>query len=427
VGEGQSSLEIISALPEAGYAGPKALSVGTPAGLLAAQKRIWPSDRIFDLQFPNLPPALDNAPKADPALSPIQLMAPPLDCWGAPGRCLERLDPSGLVIVETEIWPELLFQCRKRKVPVAIVSGRLGEKSMRLYLRLKSLIGPLLRSTAVIGAAAEEDKERFLALGASPGRVMVTGSPKFDPLIAIAKERLAKALEGRNGPGGQTSPGRLESQGGPESPDNPVSPLPLIVAGSTHPGEEELVISALGKKLPSRARLILAPRHVVRAEEVLALVRSQGLKARLWSEGGEDPEAVAVLDQVGVLAGLYEKADLCVVGGGFFRGSGHNPFEPAALGRPIIFGPGMSSFEGEAKALVANGAALKASPSELGKAVERLLEDGRARSEAAMAGLKTVAGLEPASPALARLIVETILHKPPSLSSAASEPSGGPG
>lgn len=564
VGEAKSALEILSALPEAGCDQPRVLSVGTPAGLATAQNRIWPEEAISNLQFPNAP---FKAPiSREAALAGIQLMAPPLDFWGAPGRFLDRLNPRALVIVETEIWPELLHQCRKRSVPVMIVSGRLGERSTSRYLKIISLISPLLQSIAFIAAISEADKKRFVSLGASPGRVAVLGSPKYDSIISQARLLKSKIENGQDANLPLAPRPRSSARG---------RRVPLVVAGSTHPGEEELILSAMMSKLPEKARLILAPRHVNRASEIASLVRERGFKPRLWSEDGEaferglwyqevaqfgsnftlereatssesgsnasdkasngifafkagpplgkqspaetgtplgkepppaarapleenfppatetsfeektlpevgadftdrlspeggprfkerlspedgkdsaknlhpvnkrgsekspDPDSkphpedarrpdekprhgieaagklsITILDQVGMLTELYAHADLCVVGGSFLRGSGHNPLEPASLGKPVVFGPHMSSFAQESEALVSLGAALQVTPDSLRKAVDNYLSNPDEAKLAGLKGLEIVASMEPVAPVLAKLIVDTLIRTP---------------
>jgi hypothetical protein len=261
------------------------------------------------------------------------------------------------------------------------------------------------------------------------------------------------------------------------------------VAGSTHPGEEELILQALSHKAPGSIRLILAPRHEGRAKEVLGLVKIFGLKGRLLSEmesgregrgeivdaaargndfqeessleafvqgaerqamdgdgsdlrggGGLDAECqgadgrlekcqvidgneVIVIDQVGMLARLYEKASLCVIGGSFFRSSGHNPLEPAAYGRPVVFGPGMDSFALEAKALVSAGAAREATKDNLRESLDFFLSNSEASAKAGLAGLKMAAKLTPVAPVLAKLIVQACY---PELSPSSKAPGSGP-
>jgi 3-deoxy-D-manno-octulosonic-acid transferase len=434
VGEAQSALAVLSALEELGPDRPKVLSVGTPAGLQAAQARLWPGEPIFDLQFPNLPQGLaapslsaaPGAPEGDPGAAGraglpaaprnVQLMAPPLDFWGAPGRCLDRLAPRALVIVETEIWPELIVQCGRRRIPAMIVSGRISERSMGRYLKIRGLIGPVLSSLALVSAISKADRDRFLALGADEAATVVTGSPKFDPLIAEARAALASgaglgsdppaAGAAETGPGGFGPP-----PSGPPGPPVPPPPVPpLIVCGSTHPGEDEIILRAASTLLPGRARLILAPRHTVRAASVLDLAKSFGLSAGTLPASGPAPDpaslpAVSVVDRLGLLSDLYARAAVCLVGGSLVEGlSGHNPLEPAAKARPMVFGPHMSSFGREAEELVEAGAARQVAPAALAATLAELLSDPAAAARAGRAGLEVLAARRPVAPILARLI-----------------------
>jgi 3-deoxy-D-manno-octulosonic-acid transferase len=327
-------------------------------------------------------------------------MAPPLDFWGAPGRFLDRLEPRALALIETELWPETLHQAARRRLPVIVAAGRLGRRSFERLGRVRGLFGPLLASLALIAAMTETDRERFVALGARPDRVVVLGSPKFDDLIAAARARLAGPVP--------EAPGE---SGGRASPT-------LVVAGSTHPGEEALILSALGDL--SNTTLLLAPRHLERVSSTVAL--AAGRPVKLFSEIADlgSPAlagTVVVLDRLGVLIDLYARADLCLVGGSFLPGSGHNPLEPASQGRPVVFGPHMSSFEAQAEALAAQGAAWRCQPGELAALLARLTADPAALAAAGRAGLELVAGLEPVAPALARAIVRTL---------EAAEPAPGP-
>jgi 3-deoxy-D-manno-octulosonic-acid transferase len=266
-----------------------------------------------------------------------------------------------------------------------VVAGRLSERSARRYGAFRSLIGPMLRSIRLIAAITEADRKRYIDLGADPARVLTIGSPKFDPLISLAQS--------------------IRDAGGPAPPEGPP---PLIVAGSTHPGEEALILSALSDRLPGRARLVLAPRHVGRAAEVLALAAEKGLSARLLSEDPTLSSAVTVVDRMGILGDLYRRAAVCLVGGSLNGGSGHDPFEPAARGRPVVFGPGMSSFASEAAELVRIGAALRSDPEGLSEVLGSLLDSPVDAAERGLKGRLHVASLTPVAPILARLVVETI-------------------
>jgi 3-deoxy-D-manno-octulosonic-acid transferase len=336
------------------------LSVGTPAGL----------ERAENLSLAVINDSLLKAKKAPR----IQVMAPPLDFWGAPSRSLDRVAPRALIIVETELWPDLIHQAQKRRIPVMIVAGRLSQKSLRRYLKVRSFFEPLLAQMALIAVISEADKHRFMELGAPSSIIRVVGNPKFDPLIQVAKETQTPfdCPFGKNG-----------SQ-------------KVIIAGSTAEDEERLIVEAW-VKLKEKTQLILCPRHLGRLKALKRYLKdfltNQGMVFRLFSDipccdwgqsAGKEPDEksrqnwpdLILVDRLGVLAQLYGSADLAIIGGSFFAGQGHNPLEPAAYGVPIIFGPHMSSFAEEAQSLIEAHAALRVCPSDLPAVLAQWLERG---------------------------------------------------
>jgi 3-deoxy-D-manno-octulosonic-acid transferase len=395
VGETRSAVLLLSALRDLEPDLPATLTSGTPAGLMflerelerrAAKTKTGPDDRT-------------------------QIAAPPLDFWGAPGRYLDRLGPRVLVLIETEIWPELIHQCHRRGIGVVMLSARLSERSHRRLRRLKGVFGSVLRQISLIATIGRQDLERFLDLGCDPDKVFAAGSPKFDDLIGQARKNLARfadsdarGREGEKGEKGKNDPAGAD--GGP----------PVILAGSTHPGEEAVILRAFGELEPGAARLALAPRHLERVPEALGLVRDLGLVPLLHSEAGTlaaGPNEVVVVDRMGLLADLYRQADVALVGGSFLEGAGHNPLEPAACGVPVVFGPHMSSFQAEARILLDAGAAQQSPPALLGAALSRYLGDPGLAGRSGLSGLKALAALEPAGPVLARILLDFLAAPAP--------------
>jgi 3-deoxy-D-manno-octulosonic-acid transferase len=231
---------------------------------------------------------------------------------------LRRVRPSALTLVETELWPVLILVAHRRRVPVVVVSGRISDRSYPRYRRIGACVRPILGRIAAIGARGPADAERFLSLGASPERVEVTGDLKLEP--PRDRGRIAEDL------------------------DSALGEVPLIVAGSTHEGEEDELLSALAEveKAGLRAALVLAPRHPERFGAAEALVRRAGRSVRLRSRLEARPLGegeVLVLDSMGELAGLYARAAVAFVGGSLVPVGGHNPLEPILEGRPVLFGP----------------------------------------------------------------------------------------
>lgn len=244
----------------------------------------------------------------------------PYDLPGSVRRFLDRVRPRLAVVLETELWPNLYRQCRRRGVPLVIASARLSARSARRYRILGSLVTEALAS-ATVAAQSEADAERFLSIGASADRTHVTGNLKFDftPPPDIAAR--GHGLRTRYG-----------------------ADRPLWVAGSTHEGEEQQVLEAHRRvrEVHPRALLVLAPRHPNRFAEVAALLASRSIGFVRHSQAAL-PQATApeviLLDTLGELLDFYAAADAAFVGGSLVPVGGHNLLEPASLGVPLLSGP----------------------------------------------------------------------------------------
>lgn len=244
----------------------------------------------------------------------------PYDLPGSVARFLGRVRPSLAVILETELWPQLYAGCRARGIPLVLASARLSPRSVARYRRFGRFVREVLAVPAAIGAQSEEDAARFLTLGADPARVRVIGNLKFDfdsPAEVVARGQAERVRFGA---------GR-----------------PVWVAGSTHEGEEEILIAAharLRERCPD-ALLVLAPRHPPRFAAVAESLRRRGLAfaRRSAGEAVTEETSVLLLDTLGELSMFYAAGDLAFVGGSLVPIGGHNLLEPAALGKPIVTGP----------------------------------------------------------------------------------------
>ncbi len=260
----------------------------------------------------------------------------PFDTPCAVSRFLDRVRPRALVILETELWPNLLHTCRQRKIPVLLVNARLSEKSARGYARFGGLTHNMLASLAAISTQTQADADRFLALGVSAQRLHVNGNLKFD--IAVDESLHARALALRAGFGTR----------------------PVWIAASTHAGEEDVLLAAhreICRHFPE-ALLVLVPRHPERFGDVAALVARSGLSCARRSRN-ELPSAhtsIYLGDTMGELPLLYGLADVAFVGGSLVPTGGHNLVEPAALGLPLLAGPHLFNFQQIADDLQATGA-----------------------------------------------------------------------
>ncbi len=238
----------------------------------------------------------------------------PLDLPGLVSIAAVRARAAVLVLVETEIWPNLIRAVSARGARVVVVSGRISDSSFPRYRRLRPLLASVFREIWLLGAQSESDRDRFVELGLRPERARVTGDLKLDrPSPSPPSEELRTAL----GPG------------------------PFLVGGSTHPGEEEALLQAwtsLRAGSASGPRLVLVPRHPERARAVLRTARRYGATAGLRSKGAAEADVV-VVDTIGELEAIYELAELVFVGGTLRPIGGHNLLEPVRAGKLVVHGP----------------------------------------------------------------------------------------
>jgi 3-deoxy-D-manno-octulosonic-acid transferase len=285
----------------------------------------------------------------------------PYDLPFSVSRFLNRVRPRLALIVETEIWPNLYYACRRRGIPLMIVNARLSERSMRGYRPLRALARSALRCVRQIAAQSRTDAARYRLLGADPQQIVITGNMKFDmpiPLGAVA-EGAAK-----------------REHWGPRRP--------VWMAASTHEGEELPVLEAhlqVLKRLPD-ALLLLAPRHPERFRLVEHAVRSLGFSVATHSadEVPSTSHQVFVIDAMGQLMPLFAATDVAFVGGSLVPIGGHNVLEPAALSVPVLVGPHTFNFEEITHSLIQQGGAERVTDAaRLGPDVLHLLLDAARR------------------------------------------------
>jgi 3-deoxy-D-manno-octulosonic-acid transferase len=278
-------------------------------------------------------------------------------------RALVKLEPSALVIIETEMWPNLLRQASKRGIPVLLLSGRLSDRAFHRYVQFRALFSSVVRCFAACGMQSADDAARMARLGADGERIVVTGNLK------------QPTLPDSNG----------ESAGASVDARVPVK-RPLLVAGSTHRGEEALLL-AVFRALKSRfadLQLALGPRHPERFAEVEKLLQQTGLsyekKSRL--QAPSFCQDVLLVDTLGDLLALYALGDVAFVGGSLVDVGGHNLLEPARLKKPVLFGPYMANFANVAAAMKKSGGGIEVRDvGEMVRACEDLLGDpGRRQS-----------------------------------------------
>ena len=290
----------------------------------------------------------------------VRTVLAPLDRPRAVARWLDRTRPARLLLIETELWPELLSACRARGIPVALANARLSARAARRYRRVAGLFRPLLATIDPIACQSPTDADRFAALGARRDALTVTGNVKFDPAPPpTAPEDLRRAIDA----------------GGAQ---------PRWVAGSTHRGEEAVVADAHRRVIEAvpDAQLLLVPRHPERVEEAERALGEHGLSYRRLSAWERDPGCglqAIVVDRLGVLAALYGLGEVAFVGGSLVDGiGGHNLIEAAQSGRPVLTGPYTEDQADAARGLEAvAGLARVADAESLATAVRAVLDPER--------------------------------------------------
>ncbi len=312
----------------------------------------------------------------------------PVDVGLVAGRVLARRRPSAILLVELELWPGFLLSAVRRGIPVFVVNGRLTERSLRGYLRFGYLSRRLVSLVTGFGVQTAEYAERFVRLGVDSRRVEVLGNLKHDRPPAPAAERgdaYRRAL-------GWTA-----------------DSVRVVVGGSTHPGEEALLARLAGewRETAPDLRLVVVPRHVDRIDSAELESWEASRPVVRWSEL-RDPESgapgralgdeILVVDTVGELEAFYRLADIVFVGGTMIEHGGHNLFEAAQLGKPVVFGPHIWNFRFEADRLLGENAAVAVgSPDELGTRIRDLLSDPEERARLAASASSVTAQLRGAT------------------------------
>ena len=291
----------------------------------------------------------------------------PLDFSFVVRKVIGLIRPKIYVMIETEIWPNFLKETGRSKIPAILINGRISDRSFGKYKLAKPFLKNTLQGISTLCMQSKLDAERIMELGASPEKVKVTGNMKFD--IQIKASQLSGA--------------EIRNQLDLEERDE------LLVAGSTHKGEEETVVEAYKELLGRfpKLKLLIAPRHIERSGEVEAVVRKYSLDpVRLSnpsvSRNSDSAPRVFILDTIGRLNDFYSVATIVFVGGSLIKHGGQNPIEPAIYGKPVIFGPYMFNFKNIASALVERKAVIRVSnEKELESAIEDLLMHAKKRSE----------------------------------------------
>ena len=285
----------------------------------------------------------------------------PLDFPGVVRRCLDRIRPDLIVVAETEIWPNFMRECDRRKIPVFMVNGRISDRSYKQYRLTRRWLGRILEKYHILGMQSDMDADRIRSIGAPRDKVVVFGNLKYDQR-ASARE-LDSVFE--------TTLNRSQ---------------PLIVAASTAAEEEPLVLEAYRQLRETRAglKLLIAPRLPERFAEVDRMLQSSGLsyvrRSALTPE--TEPPDILLLDTIGELTAVFEYATLVFMGGTLVPRGGHNVLEPALFSKPVIFGPHMENFRDMARTFLDRRAAIQvADVDALVRHIRTLLDSPAAAAE----------------------------------------------
>ncbi len=291
----------------------------------------------------------------------------PVDLRCVVSRVLDKVDPRAYVIVETELWPNMLREAAKRSIPVILANGRISDGSFRNYKRIGFITRKMLKCLSSVCVQTHRDAEKIKTLGCEPSAVHVTGNIKFD---AVRPDRISPEVE---------SVRELFLAG-----------KKAIVAGSTHFPEETHLIDAFGglRGKFEDIKFIIAPRHVERKDAVRIYAERAGFKCCFFSDlvspcsRTVDGADVMIVDTIGHLRDIYSLAALVFIGGSLAKKGGQNPIEAGIWGKAVVFGPNMRNFREVAEAFLESGAALTVPGEEvLGEVLSRLLEDEEKRKD----------------------------------------------
>ena len=298
----------------------------------------------------------------------------PYDIPWAIDRILQRIYPQLVVLVESDLWPNFMAAVNSRKIPIVWANARISDKSFKGYRRFGIILTPMFNQFDAVGAQTAGDAEKLDRLGVIAEKVSVTGNIKFDqPAPETGAEWIRR---------------ERQKLGWPDT-------VQVVVAGSTHAGEEVQIIEGFEKILRKRNSLglMVVPRDPNRAQDVVRIGIETGCKSVLYSDlnGNGAPPDIVVVDRMGLLRDLYALADIAFVGGSLVPLGGHNPIEPAALGKPLLWGPHMYNFTEMAGAFISQNAAhVINGPEEFEQRVLYWLSEPEASKTAGEAALELV-------------------------------------
>lgn len=321
----------------------------------------------------------------------------PYDLPWLTSRFIRKVQPGICIIMETELWPNIIRSCNKQQIPVILANARLSEKSAKGYAKFSRLTRPMLQGLSLIAAQHRSDAQRFINLGIEENRVDVTGSIKFD--INVPDLALQQGTE-------------LKQQWGKDRP--------VLVLASSHEGEDDLILNCYQQLLADFPDLLLSivPRHPERFDEVAALILDRELHLVRRSEAFQKGSLQAnpmtqvyLADTMGEMLLLLASADIAVIGGSFIEHGGHNPLEACALAKAVVMGPSDYNFAAISQQLINQGAMQQTSREQLTICLRQLLERPELRTEMGANGQRVVAENQGAVGRLTELVGQQLQFK----------------
>lgn len=326
----------------------------------------------------------------------VRCIYAPLDLVGIVGRVIRRVQPTMYICLETELWPAFLLKAKSSGSKLAILNGRLSERSFQHYRLAKGLMSKILACFSLISVIQQSDANRFMSLGAAPEKVRVLGNAKYDQ----DAESLASESEEQYRSWLNLSPGQ-----------------PLLVAGSTHTGEEEMLFSVFQdlKKITGMQDLVwvVAPRHLQRLPEVEAMFKQKQVSYERLSDvkSSERKTDTILVDSMGDLAGIYAIASYVFCGGSLVERGGHNIMEAAVFGKPVFYGPSMKDFSDAAELLESGGGGFPVNdPQALTESILYFMDHPEEYADAGRRARKIVATQQGSARKQAELVKEVICN-----------------
>ena len=321
----------------------------------------------------------------------------PFDFSWSVKRALNTINPIVCIIMETELWPNFLREANKKAIPVAVINGRISERSFKRYRMISLFMKSVLESVRLFSMQTEEDAKRIIALGADKRNVNVSGNIKYDSEFKEIEEEKVKEIKNTLGVNNNDR---------------------IFIAGSTHPGEEETIIRLYSHILKNHAdfRLVIAPRHIDRVGDVEEIVKRKGLasvrKSEIRNPKSKIQNPIIIIDTIGELGFMYSIADIVFIGGSLIPHGGQNILEPAFYKKPVIFGKYMMNFQEIAKEMILSGGGIQVNNEEdLIREVGGLLNNKKKMIEIGEKGYQVIMKNRGALQKNLELIGEIISHR----------------